>query len=133
MPPCRPALFAMLTVAAGAGVQTRAWPWWAHGSLALLTLAVNAWAFAVEYRNVAVSAGVIDRVLREVDRIRAERGLPPNAGAGRTGLQLGANKSLPKTIQEWVQYWQSDFPKARPRYTHVHRSLPHRLRAPPGD
>jgi hypothetical protein len=80
-----PALFAMLitiaTAAAGAGVHTKSWPWWVHGSLALLTLAVNAWAFTVEYRNVNTNAGVIAAVLREVDRIRAERGLPANADA----------------------------------------------------
>jgi hypothetical protein len=80
-----PALFAMLitiaAVAAGAGNQTKAWPWWVHGSLALIALAINAWAFAVEYRNVNINAGVIENVLREVDRIRAERGLPTNAEA----------------------------------------------------
>jgi hypothetical protein len=80
-----PALFAMLitiaTVAAGAGNQTKAWPWWVHGSLSLFALAINAWAFAVEYRNVNINAAVIDNVLREVDRIRAERGLPTNAEA----------------------------------------------------
>jgi hypothetical protein len=80
-----PALFAMLitiaAVAAGAGVQTKAWPWWVHGGLALLALAVNAWAFTFEYRNVTINAGVIENVLHEVDRIRAERGLPTNAEA----------------------------------------------------
>lgn len=80
-----PALFAMLitiaTSAAGTGVQLRAWDWWVHGSLALLTLLINGWAFRVEYRNVRTNAAVIDAVLRDVDRIRAERGLPPNADA----------------------------------------------------
>jgi hypothetical protein len=80
-----PALFAMLVTiaaaAAGTGNQLRVWPWWVHGTLAVVTLAVNAWAFLVEYRNVTTNAGVIEAVLREVDRIRAERGLPPNAEA----------------------------------------------------
>jgi len=80
-----PALFAMLitiaTAAAGTGNQLRFWPWWVHGSLAVLSLAVNGWAFVVEYRNVNTNAGVIEAVLREVDRIRAERGLPSNAEA----------------------------------------------------
>jgi hypothetical protein len=80
-----PALFAMLitiaTAAAGTAVQLRAWEWWAHGSLALGTLLLNGWAFTVEYRNVRTNADVIDAVLNEVDRIRAERGLPPNADA----------------------------------------------------
>ena len=44
----------------------------------MATLAINVWAFRLEYRNVAENAGIIDAVLREVDRIRAERGLPPN-------------------------------------------------------
>lgn len=80
-----PALIAMLvpigTAAAGAGVQLREWPWYAHGSLALLALLINLWAFRVEYRCITANAGVLDDVLREVDRIRAERGLPSNAEA----------------------------------------------------
>jgi hypothetical protein len=80
-----PALFAMLitiaTAAAGTGNQLRVWPWWVHGSLAVLTLLINGWAFWVEYRNVTTNAAVIDAVLGEVDRIRAEQGLPSNAEA----------------------------------------------------
>jgi hypothetical protein len=82
-----PALFAMLvtiaTSAAGAGVATRAWPWPIHGALAVATLAINLWAGVLEYRCVAVNAGVIADVMREVDRIRAERGLPSNEEALR--------------------------------------------------
>lgn len=80
-----PALIAMLvtiaTAAAGAGAQLQEWPWGVHAGLAVLTLAVNGWAFRVEYRNVTTNAGIIEDVLREVDRIRAERGLPSNAEA----------------------------------------------------
>lgn len=80
-----PALFAMLitiaTAAAGAGAQLKEWPWQVHATLASITLLINAWAFRVEYRNVAKNAGILDDVLREVDRIRAERGLPSNAEA----------------------------------------------------
>jgi hypothetical protein len=80
-----PALFAMLitiaAAAAGTAKQLKVWPWWIHGSLAVLTLAINTWAFRVEYRNVSINAGVIEAVLRDVDRIRAERGLPCNADA----------------------------------------------------
>jgi hypothetical protein len=80
-----PALFAMLitiaTSAAGTARQLEVWPFWMHGGLALLTLLINGWAFTLEYGNVATNAGVIDAVLREVDRIRAERGLPSNAEA----------------------------------------------------
>jgi hypothetical protein len=82
-----PALAAMLVpiaaAAAGAGVQTRQWPWYYHALLALASVLVNFWAFRVEYRCVAINAGVIDAVMREVDRIRAERGLPSNAEAIR--------------------------------------------------
>ena len=59
----------------------KAWPWPVHAGLATLTLAVNLWAFRIEYRNVRANAEVIDEVMREVDRIRAERGLPSNAEA----------------------------------------------------
>jgi hypothetical protein len=79
------ALLAMLTViataAAGAAAQRQEWHWSIHATLATLTLLVNLWAFTVEYRNVSINAGVIDEVMREVDRIRAEHGLPSNAEA----------------------------------------------------
>ncbi len=82
-----PALFAMLTAiatsTAGAGRQTLDWPWAIHALLATATLAVNLWAFVVEYRSTAINATVIDEVMREVDRIRAERGLPSNEEALR--------------------------------------------------
>jgi phosphoglycerol transferase MdoB-like AlkP superfamily enzyme len=80
-----PALFAMLiaitTVAAGAGTQLQEWPWHIHASLAFLTLFINVWAFRVEWRNLTTNAQVIQEVLSEVDRIRAERGLTNNADA----------------------------------------------------
>jgi hypothetical protein len=71
----------MLTAAAGQGVQVLGWPWVVHFGLALVTLAVNGLVFVVEYRNLLRNAATLDSVLREVDRIRAERGLPPNAEA----------------------------------------------------
>src|SRR4051812_20761983 len=77
-----PALAAMLitiaTAAGGAGAQLQHWPWQLHLALGLATLAINGWAFRLEYRNLTENAGVLDAVLREVDRVRAERGLPPN-------------------------------------------------------
>ena len=82
-----PALSAMLvtiaTAAAGAGAQLREWPWPVHATLGVVTLLVNLWAFRVEYRNVHRNAEVLDEVLRETDRMRAERGLPSNAEALR--------------------------------------------------
>ncbi len=80
-----PALFAMLTaiatVAAGAGAQLQEWPWYLHAGLACLTLVVNLWAFVIEYGNLRTNAQVIQEVLNEVDRIRAEQGLSANADA----------------------------------------------------
>ena len=77
-----PALFAMLVpiaaAAAGMGAMFQEWPREIHLSLAAASLLVNAWAFVVEYRNVRANVGALDGVLREVDRIRAERGLPTN-------------------------------------------------------
>jgi hypothetical protein len=81
------ALLAMLvpiaTAAAGAGARFREWPWQVHLALALATLLVNAWALVVERRNVGINVGVLDEVFREIDRIRAEHGLPSNAEALR--------------------------------------------------
>jgi hypothetical protein len=80
-----PALFAMLitigTSAAGAGAMWRQWPWYVHGSLAVLTLLMNGWAFVIEFRNVSINGRIIEEVLAETDRIRAARGLPSNADA----------------------------------------------------
>jgi amino acid transporter len=77
------ALVAMLitiaTAAAGMGAQRQEWPWQVHGSLAVVTLLVNAWAFSIEYRNVRANGLIIEEVMREVDRIRRQRGLPSNA------------------------------------------------------
>jgi hypothetical protein len=42
---------------------------------------VNLWAFRLEHRNVTANAATLEEVLREVDRVRAVRGLPPNAEA----------------------------------------------------
>jgi hypothetical protein len=82
-----PALLAMVvpigTAAAGMA-QLHRYGTWAtvlHVSLAVASLAVNFWAFQIEYRNVASNGGIIDQVMQEVERIRAERGLPPSAEA----------------------------------------------------
>ena len=80
-----PALYAMLitiaTAAGGQGVQHGLWHWSVHATLSVLTLLVNAWAYRIEYQCLAENAGVLDEVMRQVDRIRAEQGLPPNAEA----------------------------------------------------
>jgi hypothetical protein len=74
-------LVAIATASAGAAAQVQKWPWGIHASLAAAALLVNLWAFVIEYRNVSINAGIIDEVMREVDRIRAEHGLPSNAEA----------------------------------------------------
>jgi hypothetical protein len=82
-----PALFSMLigiaAAAAGAGAhqELQAWPWYVHMTLGLLTLLINLWAFRIELRNVAANAGIIEAVMREVDRIRAAQGLMSNEEA----------------------------------------------------
>lgn len=79
------ALIAMLvtiaTAAAGSGAQLQEWPWQVHAALACITLLVNGWAYSVELGTLRANARVLERVLDEVDRIRAERGLPSNAEA----------------------------------------------------
>jgi hypothetical protein len=80
-----PALFSMLigiaAAAAGAGAQLQAWPWYVHMTLGLLTLLINLWAFRIELRDVTENAGIIEAVMREVDRIRAAQGLSSNEEA----------------------------------------------------
>ncbi len=76
-------LVAIATAAAGTAAQRHEWHWGIHLTLALATLLVNAWAFVVEFRNVRTNTGLIDEVMREVDRIRAEQGLESNAEALR--------------------------------------------------
>jgi hypothetical protein len=80
-----PALAAMLVTiaaaAAGQGAQMMVWPWWVHASLGVATLLVNAWAYRIEYRCLAENGWVLEEVMRQVDRIRAEQGLPTNAEA----------------------------------------------------
>ncbi len=80
-----PALFSMLigiaAAAAGAGVQLQAWPWHVHFASALLTLAINLWAFRIEIRDVTRNAAVIEAVMADVNRVRAEQGLNSNEEA----------------------------------------------------
>lgn len=77
----RAMLIVIAAVAAGAGRQLTGWHWTIHYSLAIATMHLNLCAFVVEYRCLSRNADVIAAVLDEVDRIRAERGLPSNAEA----------------------------------------------------
>jgi len=79
------ALTAMLltigTAAAGAGVQLQGWHWTIHFGLGIATLVVNLWVFWKEYQYVTENATIIEKVLVDVDQVRAARGLPTNAEA----------------------------------------------------
>jgi hypothetical protein len=74
-----PALFAMLSViaavATGAGAQTGPESFWglAHPVMAMVALALNGWAYVIEYRTVTANARVIDAVMAEVEKRQAER------------------------------------------------------------
>jgi hypothetical protein len=74
-------LLTIATAAAGAGAQMQDWHWMVHATLATVTLLVNLAVFVIEYRNVYTNAEVLERVMDEVERIRADRGLAPNAEA----------------------------------------------------
>lgn len=82
-----PALFAMLSVmavsAAGGGRMLQGWPYQFHLYGAILALAINAWAYWVEIRSLRKNDEILAGVYREVDRVRAERGLPSNEEALR--------------------------------------------------
>ena len=74
-------LTATATGAAGAAAQVQVWRWEIHATLATITLLVNLWVFRLEFHCLRTNVRVLDEVMREVDRLRAERGLPSNAEA----------------------------------------------------
>ena len=80
-----PALYAMLitiaTGAAGQGAQMGMWHWGIHFALATATLVVNFWAFRIEYQCLEENGRVLDQVMAEVNRIRADLGLNTNEEA----------------------------------------------------
>ncbi len=82
-----PALFAMLSVMAaafaGGGRMLQGWPYQIHLLLAVAAIAVNFWAYWVEVRGLRANDAILAGVYREVDRVRAERGLPSNEEAQR--------------------------------------------------
>ena len=82
-----PALFAMLgtiaTSAAGAGRQLQDWPYQVHFVGAFVAIGLNLWAYWVEWRSLKLNEQILLDVYREVDRVRAERGLPSNEEALR--------------------------------------------------
>lgn len=82
-----PALFAMLAVMAaaafGAGRQLQDWPYQLHLYGSIVAIGINFWAYVIEIRGLRKTAEVLDGIYREVDRVRAERGLPSNEEALR--------------------------------------------------
>lgn len=72
-----PALFAMLSViaavATGAGAQTGPETSWglAHPVMAVVALALNGWAYVIEYRTVTANAKIMDAVMAEVEKRQA--------------------------------------------------------------
>jgi len=82
-----PALFAMLSVMAaaafGGGRMLQGWPYEFHLYGAAIAIAINFWAYWVEIRSLLHNDVVLAGVYREVDRVRAERGLPSNEEALR--------------------------------------------------
>ena len=86
------AVAAMLgTIAAaalGAGVQLQGWPWLTHLVGACLAIGLNGWAYVVELRGLRTTAAILEGVYKEVDRVRAERGLPTNEEALRMERDL---------------------------------------------
>jgi hypothetical protein len=77
-----PSLFGMLAVIATAGTGGPAQTdpnsllGMAHPVLAVLTLVINAWAFVVVYRTVALNAAVIDQVMAKVEQMRSAADSP---------------------------------------------------------
>lgn len=88
-----PALFAMLSVmavaAAGGGRMLQGWPYEIHLYGAMIAIAINGWAYWVEVRSLLKNDEVLAGVYREVDRVRAERGLPSNEEALRMEAEQG--------------------------------------------
>jgi hypothetical protein len=82
-----PALFAMLatiaTAAAGGGRQLHDWPYQLHLIGAIVAILINLWAYWVEIRSLLTNERVLTEVYAEVERVRAERGLPPSEEALR--------------------------------------------------
>jgi hypothetical protein len=76
-------LLTIAATAAGMAAQQRAWPGWVHLAFALLTIFVNFYVFVVEFSNVRLNGHLLDAVTAQVERIRAERGLPTSEEALR--------------------------------------------------
>jgi hypothetical protein len=76
-------LVTIAAAAAGAAAQQRVWPGWVHLVLAPVTVLLNVYVFFVEYGNMRINVRILDSVMSDVDRIRAERGLPSNEEALR--------------------------------------------------
>jgi hypothetical protein len=73
-----PALFAMLStiaaVATGGGAQTSLTSFWSlsHPVLTTLALFINGWAYIIEFRIIAANSVVMEQVMAEVEKRKAE-------------------------------------------------------------
>ena len=76
-------LITIAAAASGQADQQREWPWWVHLVLVCATLLVNVWVFRLEARNLRTNVQILEEVQAEVDRVRAERGLPTSEEALR--------------------------------------------------
>jgi len=66
------------------GRPAESWRIFLHLGLAVVSILVNVWALWVEYRDVSINVEVLDRVMVDAERIRAEQGLPASAEAWNT-------------------------------------------------
>lgn len=76
-------LLTIAAAAAGMAAQQRAWPGWVHLALVSATLLVNLRVYLVEFGNMRLNGQILDAVVAEVERIRAEHGLPSSEEALR--------------------------------------------------
>jgi hypothetical protein len=76
-------LITIAGAAAGMAAQQQAWPGWIHLALAVTTVALNLHVFWVELGNMQLNGRILDAVTTEVERMRAERGLPTSEEALR--------------------------------------------------
>src|SRR6516165_2025762 len=76
-------LITIAGAAAGMAAQQQAWPGWIHLTLAVTTVALNLHVFWVELGNMQLNGRILDAVTTEVERMRAERGLPTREEALR--------------------------------------------------
>jgi hypothetical protein len=76
-------LVTIVAAAAGMAAQQQAWPGWIHLTLAGTTMLLNLYVFWVELDNMQLNGRILEAVITEVERMRAEQGLPSSEEALR--------------------------------------------------